>query len=169
MEGAFKYELPAKAWRLLHHGDPKTKVWTSPPSTNPGNTMPEEYWNLVEPIWDLISIDDGPERFLIEFGRAPERSRVLFAAHWILAPEAVEAFRVLGMPRTAAVLLDAMAFFGDPYPREREVRQRVFAQFYEKEGEAAIPIRDQEDLFAELLEEENGGFWTAADMYATND
>lgn len=44
--------------------------------------MPEEYWKLVEPIWDQISIHDGPEKFLLDFGKAPERSRILHAAHW---------------------------------------------------------------------------------------
>ena len=149
--------------------------------------MPEEYRQLVRAIWDQISIHDGPERFLLDFGKAPEQSRILYAAHWtqseamngglaqffdnptgVLAPEAVDAFRVIGMPRTAAVLLDAMAFFGDPYPRDRATRQQVFARFYEKEGDDAIPIHEQEDLFAELIEEENGGFWDAADRFAIN-
>lgn len=149
--------------------------------------MPEEYWKLVEPIWDRISIYDGPEKFLLDFGKAPERSRILYAAHWtqseamngglgqffdnptgILAPEAVEAFRSIGMPRTAAVLLEAMAFFGDPYPRDKSARQEVFSRFFEQEGEDAIPLHEQEDLFADLIEEENGGFWEAADRYAAN-
>ena len=149
--------------------------------------MPEEYWKLVEPIWDKISINDAPEKFLLDFGKAPERPRVLYAAHWtqseamngglgqffdnptgILAPEAVEAFHSIGMPQTAAVLLAAMAFFGDPYPRDRTTRQEVFERFYEQEGEDAIPIHEQEDQFAELIEEENGGFWDAADRFAAN-
>lgn len=150
--------------------------------------MPEEYWKLVEPLWDQIRINDASEKFLRDFGNAPERPRALFAAHWtqseamngglgqffsnptgILAPEAVEAFRVIGMPQTSAVLLDAMAFFGDPYPRDRAKRQEVFDQFYEQEGEDAIPLLELEDQFAVLIEEENGGFWDAADRFAAND
>ena len=149
--------------------------------------MPEEYWKLVEPIWDEISIREGPEKFLQDFAKAPERPRLLYAAHWaqseamngglgqffynrtgILAPEAVEAFRSIGMPQTAAVLLDAMTFFGDPYPRDRATRQEAFARFYEQEGEDAIPLHEQEDQFAELIEEENGGFWDAADRFSAN-
>ena len=149
--------------------------------------MHEEYWKLVEPIWDKISVSDEPEKFLQDFGKAPESPRLLYAAHWtqseamngglaqffdnptgILAPEAVEAFRSIGMPQTAAVLLAAMAFFGDPYPRDRATRQEVFERFYEEEGEDAIPLLEQEDQFAELIEEENGGFWDAADRFAAN-
>lgn len=100
------------------------------------------YWKLVEPIWDTVSIYDGGEAFLEQFAVAPQPSQVLFAAHWtqsevlnggfgqyfsnstgVLAPEAVWAFRVLGMPRTAAAVEQAMAFFGSPYPRERGPRE----------------------------------------------
>ena len=143
------------------------------------------YWKLVEPVWDSISIYDGPERFLREYARAPEKSKVLFAAHWaqsevlngglgqffdiptgVLAPEAVDAFRAIGMPECSSILAAAMRFFGETYPRETELRQDVFEEFYERYGEEAIPLREQEDAMAGAIEEENGGFWVAADRYA---
>lgn len=149
--------------------------------------MPDEYWKLVELIWDEISIYEGEDEFLRGFEMADERPRYLFATHWaqsevmngglgqffanptgVLAPEAVHAFRAIGMPRTAATLSDAMKFFGEPYPRDRETRESNFERFYEDHGEDAIPIREQEDIFAGQIEEENGGFWEAADRYATS-
>jgi len=150
--------------------------------------MPDEYWNLVKPIWNEISINDGEDRFLRDFQRVAERPRNLFAAHWmqsefmngglgqffdnstgILAPEAVIALKSLGMHRSAETLSDAMKFFGDPYPRDEGIRQSIFEKFYGEHGEDAIPIREQEDIFAVQIEEENGGFWEAADRYATSE
>jgi hypothetical protein len=147
--------------------------------------MSTGYWNLVQSIWDEISIYDDPETFLQQFAKAPEKARILFAAHWaqsefmngglgqffsnptgVLAPEAVEAFHTLGMPRCAAILADAMAFFGDPYPRDRQTRERIFLRFNDEQGEEAIPMLSQEDAMAIEIEEENGGFDAAADRFA---
>jgi hypothetical protein len=61
-----------------------------------------------------------------------------------------------------------MAFFGNPYPRDRANRARTFERFYEEYGEDAIPLSELEDLFAAQLEEENDGFWDAADRFAAN-
>ncbi|MGI9244851.1 MAG: DMP19 family protein [Verrucomicrobiales bacterium] len=140
---------------------------------------------MIKPIWDEISIYDGADRFLQDFAKVPQRPRTLFAAHWaqseamngglgqffsnptgVLAPEAVDAFKSLGMPRAAATLSDAMGFFGDPYPRDSSIREGAFDRFYDEHGEDAIPIIREEEQFAELIEEENGGIWKAADLYA---
>ncbi|MCX6858360.1 MAG: DUF4375 domain-containing protein [Verrucomicrobia bacterium] len=126
-------------------------------------------------------------QFLGDFEKVPERAGALLAAHWtqsefmngglgqffsnptgVLAPEAVVAFIALGMPETAAILSEAMLFFGVPYPRDRETRQQVVERFYEEQGEDGNPIGEQEELFGERIEEENGGFWEAADRYAAN-
>lgn len=139
------------------------------------------YWTLVEPIWDVVSIYDGADTFLQQYGAAPDASQVLFAAHWtqsevlnggfgqyfsnstgVLAPEAVEAFRALGMPRTAAVIERAMSFFGSPYPRDRELREAAL----DAADEDIDPFEDADDSFFDAVEEENGGFEAAADAYA---
>lgn len=131
------------------------------------------YWDLVAPYWDEVSIYDGAEKFAQEFAALPLASQHLFATHWtqsevqngglgqffdnstgVLAPEAVEGFRALGMPQTAAALVETMNQFGDPYPRERDAR------------EAVTPSTPLENRFAELLETEAGGFWDAADRFA---
>ena len=147
--------------------------------------MSESYWRFVEPIWDTLSIYDGGDVFLREFNKATEKQKTLFAAHWaqaeimngglgqffsnstgVLAPEAAKAFEAIGMPKCAEALLNSMKFFGETYPRDRNVRESIFEQFYEKHGEDKIPLEEFEDIMATELEDENGGFEEAADMYA---
>ncbi|TDK18456.1 DUF4375 domain-containing protein [Luteimonas aestuarii] len=144
------------------------------------------YWDLVDPIWEKVSIYDGGDIFLRQYNASPEASRILFAAHWtqsevrnggfnqyfsnstgVLAPEAVVAFRALGMPQSAAAIEQAMAFFDSPYPRERNERQEALDAAWEASGDEDYePFTDIDDLFFELLDTENGGFAAAADMYA---
>ncbi|MFN3932495.1 MAG: DUF4375 domain-containing protein [Brevundimonas sp.] len=131
------------------------------------------YRELVEPYWNAVSIHVGADKFTQQFAALPRASQHLYATHWtqsevqngglgqffdngagILAPEAVEGFRTLGMPEAAAALADVMRLFGDPYPRER------------KTGEQVTLPRTIEDRFSKLLESEAGGFWDAADRYA---
>jgi hypothetical protein len=45
----------------------------------------------------------------------------------VLAPEAVAAFRAMGLPEVAQVVEDAMSYFGSPYPRDAEERQARLA------------------------------------------
>src|SRR5262245_40957773 len=101
----------------------------------------EAYWAVLDPIWDEVSIYDGVKKFTRDFERANPIARTLFAAHWcesevsnggfrqffansagILAPEALAAFRNLGMPRTAAIVEQAIGTFGPEYPRGRKKR-----------------------------------------------
>lgn len=147
--------------------------------------MSDSYWTLVKPVWDEVSIYDGADAFLRDFDKVPRKAGVLLASHWtqseimvgglggffsnptgVLAPEAVEAFLALGMPRCAALLSEAMRFFGEPYPREQIDRVVVFERFHEEQGEGAIPMREQEDAIAVEIEQENGGFENAADRFA---
>ena len=99
------------------------------------------YWSVLEPYWDRIDIYNGPEHFLATYGEAPPVVQTLFAAHWcesevsngglhqffmnptgVLAPEAADAFRKIGLQDAAAVLERAMGFFGVPYPRLQQDR-----------------------------------------------
>lgn len=148
--------------------------------------MSDKYWKLVEPVWDRISIYDGDEKFLLQFAEATEEQKVLFASHWtqseimngglgqfftndtgVLAPEAAIAFERLGMPNCADILRRSMHFFGTPYPRDRSTREQKFESFHKQFGEDAIPLLDLEDVVAVEIEEENGGFWKAANRYAS--
>jgi len=146
------------------------------------------YWSLVDPIWEKVSIYDGPETFLDQYSASPEVSRVLFAAHWcqseinnggfeqffanstgVLAPEGVQAFRVIGMPRTAALIEQAMAAFGQSYPRDRDEREDALEAIWEASGDDdAGPFGYLDEQFFKSVETENGGFQAAADSYAAS-
>jgi hypothetical protein len=101
----------------------------------------EVYWQAIEPIWDSIGIYAGPQEFLQGYERVDPALGHLLAVHLctfevtngglhqyfhnstgVLAPEAVVGFRAIGLPECAALVEEAMAFFGDPYPREQEAR-----------------------------------------------
>src|SRR5256885_2761008 len=107
----------------------------------------ELYWSYVEPIWDRVSIYDGPEVFLDQVSKVSQVQKHLFAAHWcqsevrngglhqffsnptgVLAPEALEAFRAIGLHQWTAILEEAMAFFSPSYPREQDDRLRMLAR-----------------------------------------
>jgi Domain of unknown function (DUF4375) len=93
-------------------------------------------WRLVEPVWGQINIIAEPREFLSQFRRVRPEVGHLFAAHWclaeiynggfhqfffnstgVLAPEALAAFRAIGLVDWASLLEEAMQFFRDPYPR----------------------------------------------------
>lgn len=132
------------------------------------------YRDIIEPYWDRVTHEDW-ETFARQFAALPSAAKHLYSTHWtqsevqngglgqyfhnstgILAPEAVEGFRALQMPRTAEALVDAISLFGDEYPRDRKARENV------------IPPTLVEDRFSELLETEAGGYWDAADRFAAS-
>ena len=147
--------------------------------------MSENYWPVIEDIWDDVDIYEGPVVFLKDFNKLTGKQKTLLATHWaeseimngglgqffdnstgVLAPEAVAGFNALGMPETAKILQKAMAFFGHDYPRERAKRIQVFEAFYVEHGEEAIPMESEEDAMAVAIETENKGFDDAACEYA---
>ena|ERR1700722_17639006 len=109
------------------------------------------YWTLVEPIWMPLNRSwEDPEKFVRKYGRVRREAGHLYAAHWcqsevrnggfhqffsnttgLLAPEALEGFRAIGMTEWADVLADAMKQFGTPYPRDRDNREKL------------LPVRDR--------------------------
>jgi hypothetical protein len=142
------------------------------------------YWDLVEPIWDEVSIYDGPEAFLEQFSAHGEAASLLLAAHWcqsevcnggffqffgnsagVLAPEAVRAFRKLDMPQTAKVVEEAMFLLGADYPRERIQRGLALASIKVSYGAAGEPFLNFDNEFFDLIARENGGFEAAATAY----
>jgi hypothetical protein len=137
----------------------------------------DAYWEKIEPIWKEISIYDGEETFLEQLGWVQPKIGDLFAAHWcqsevrnggfhqffmnstgVLAPEAAAGFRAIGMPRSAAIVTEAMGFFATPYPRDRQARQEAL------DGEPD-PFSQLDERFYELLDTEADGFALAADRY----
>ena len=105
---------------------------------------PVDYWTLVEPIWlPLNGSWNDTETFVRMFRRVSPEAGHLYAAHWcqsevcnggfhqffsnttgLLAPEAVEGFRAIGVTEWADLLANAMKHFGTPYPRDRDDRDQ---------------------------------------------
>lgn len=147
--------------------------------------LSDAYFEALEPHWDRISIYDGPETFLRQFADAPRFVQTIFAAHvcqaevcnggfhqffnnssGVLAPEAVEAFRSLGMPQVAEVVATAMALLGDEFPRDREKRLLKLSQLASSGTAEQEPFDAEEREFYRLIETEAGGFDRSADQLA---
>jgi hypothetical protein len=143
---------------------------------NPG----EKYWTVVESVWDTISIYDGGKTFLTQYEDAPVIARHLFAAHWcqsevrngglrqfftsssgVLAPEAIEAFKIIGMLVLSDVVKEGAETFGPVYPRAKSARAKLIPLA----GNAEL-FNKLDDRFFDCLSSENGGFENAADCYA---
>jgi len=105
------------------------------------------YWNQIETAYNKVSIYDGPEIFLRDFKGLRPFIGDLLAAHWILseflnggllqfflnptgvlAPEAVLAFRRMGLFKISDVIQQAMGYFGKQYPRSRDERVSIIAR-----------------------------------------
>lgn len=65
----------------------------------------------------------------------------------VLAPEAVEGLRMLGLGDSAEVVVRAMTFFGTPYPRSYDTRDRMLREYGKPGG------RDDWDPFVTLDKE----------------
>jgi hypothetical protein len=105
------------------------------------------YWSMVEPFWRSVNIYGEPAQFLQQFAALPINVGHLFAAHWcqsevcngglhqffsnstgIVAPEALNGFRAIGLAVWVDVLGKAIQFFGEPYPREQAIRREILAK-----------------------------------------
>jgi hypothetical protein len=146
--------------------------------------IPNSYWSLVEPFWLPLnrSWDDGHEAFLRLHRTVAREVGHLYAAHWcqsevcngglyqfffnttgLLAPEAAEGFRAIGLTEWAGTLAQAMAFFGSPYPRERAERQKRLPGWRDSPRETWDPFSDLD----ERCDEWSDRWDEAADAYAT--
>ncbi len=87
----------------------------------------------------------------------------------VLAPEAVQGFRVLGMNQCASKIEEAMMFFVSPYPRHRNIRNRALDR-YEAENDPDLnPFVSLDERFFDLIFEESGGFSSVADAFANEE
>jgi hypothetical protein len=142
------------------------------------------YFAVIEPHFERVSIYDGPEVFLREYAKTPERARHLLAAHWcvsevsnggflqffsgaagVLAPEAVEAFEAIGLSRNAQLIRQAMRTFGANYPRDAAKRSEAIERQQKRAGKAR-PWAAQDAAFFAALKQRPGGFDAAAVAYA---
>jgi hypothetical protein len=161
----------------------------SPPARDELDKMKpgEAYWELIEPHWERVSIYDGPDDFLREYERTPERARHLLVTHWcvsevanggfhqffyndtgVLAPEAARGFDAICLPKLASTVRDAMRFFGDVYPRKRELRMEPLTgrDADEESPDSLEHFEPLDDRFYNLMVTEGGGWEQAADAYA---
>jgi hypothetical protein len=141
--------------------------------------MAEDYWKIIEPIWNEINIYDGTEVFLDTYSKAPREAALLYAAHFcqseicnggfsqffnnsagVLAPEAVQGFRVIGQSGIATLIENAMLPLGTPYLRDRDQRQLAL------EGLPPQAFDNLDEQFFALIETEAGGFEVAANRFA---
>jgi hypothetical protein len=141
------------------------------------------YWSLVEPDWMRLnrSWDESGEPFIRQFRAIPPVVGHLYSAHWcqsevhngglhqffhnstgLLAPEALEGFRAIGLTECSNILTEAMTFFGSPYARERCRRHDLLASRRGRRREEWDPFHGLDKRFYE-----GSNRWTqAADNYA---
>ena len=138
----------------------------------------KDFWPYSDVATDEISIYGGADAFLADFEAASRPEQVAFAAYWlqaevlngglnqffsndtgVLAPEAADACRTVGLPKLAAKLEEAMTWFGPSFPREHEVRESRL------EEEADDPFQAIDDQVVELIYEENSGLEQATIKY----
>ena len=134
----------------------------------------KNFSQLLEEAYEKIEFHDGQRVFSATFQSVDKDAALLYAAKWcqyevcnggfnqffanstgILAPEAIQGLKLLGMPQTADLVHLARIQLPEPYPREREERQSCLA---------ALPKRafaDLERQFYRFIDQENGGFESA--------
>jgi len=144
------------------------------------------YWSMVEPVWLSLNCtwDQGRGKFLRKFRAVRPEVGNLYAAHWcqsevcnggfhqfffnttgLLAPEALHAFRAIGLTEWADILSEAMGFFGGKYPRERASRQKLLPACRGRREEWD-PFYRLDERFYEWLHASPDRWELAADAYA---
>ena len=142
------------------------------------------YWNAIEQAYN--EVDTGWPQFSTDIKKYPSWVVDLLALHWtlcevenggltqyfynstgVLAPEAVEGFRNVGLPEFSTVLNQAMAYFGPEYPRERDTRIKLLAGPDEEPDDHWFPKQVEElKPFDDQLSEAADKIFDAMDVYA---
>ena len=148
------------------------------------------YWSEVEPYWANCPTKD-PAAYLAFYQTIPAISRDLLTTHWVFSevcnggfhqlfanpsgvvvPEAISAFRSMGLAGLGDIVAQASSFFGDPYPREQMTR----AQILDRHA-ALSPSADDWNPFERLddkfysaldLESDEDAYTRQANMYVGN-
>jgi hypothetical protein len=165
------------------------------------------YWNAIKQVYEASDIYSGEQAFFASTSPFSRPLVLLYAAHFcqsevhnggflqffwnptgVLAPEAIEGFKLIGMPNLASTLELAAAPLGSPYPRDRDTRWDALLDASGLEdGELEDIFKDSPNLYLaylkatealgwdalnkeawELAKTENGGFQEAADRYASH-
>lgn len=134
-------------------------------------------------IWDTMPTSDDPADNLLWLNSLTRVQRVLYVTHYLCAevynggfhqyfsnttgvhaPEAVLGFDELDLHDIAEIVNEAITLFGDPYPREREVREKFLdaienpfsdldSRFYESIAIPRAPELHNEDRFTVVARE----------------
>jgi hypothetical protein len=165
----------------------------------------DSYWDLLGPHSEAIDIYKDRETLVASIANIPRHIVLLYAAHmcqsevhnggflqlfWnstgIIVPEAIEAYKTIGMPTLASLIQQAAQPLGSPYPLERDDRWDALIQastLSEAELESlfktednlyrafvkateSLPFDSLDRQFWDAAKTENGGFDTAATRYA---
>ena len=142
---------------------------------------PREFWPYTDAPPPSISIYDGVDRFLFDFGGSPREIQVAFVGFWlqaeylngglcqffandtgVMAPEAVLVCRQLGVLDIAETVEKAMAWFGCPYPRERTDRVKMLDDFNGRDPRYISPFDEADDYLEPLMHVDGPGLDRAA-------
>ncbi|HWG47925.1 MAG TPA: DUF4375 domain-containing protein [Gemmataceae bacterium] len=181
---AFHDMLPKQAARLLNWFVQRKEPRASMDRLGiPG----DDCERVVIPLYKVFHaryMEEGVPGVLEWLAELPVQVRYLFTAHacWIdafpsglllfyhlshgiLAPEAVDGFRALGMPECAETLAEANAVFGPEFPRELQVRNQLLKL---PGSEEFRDFTAHDERFFAALEREEGadGFMEVVDRYA---
>jgi hypothetical protein len=154
-----------------------------------GSKPGERSWKLVAPHWYSVDVHDQPSVVLSQLAALRPPSKNLLAAYWlfsevengafpqffwnstgVLAPEALAAFRELGLAEAAVAIEKAMHLFGDPYPRDDAARQEILGPIWNPRAhydeELLESLLDLTEQFYDALGKKLRLFYEAADAYA---
>ncbi|MFN0197341.1 MAG: DUF4375 domain-containing protein [Planctomycetaceae bacterium] len=147
------------------------------------------YWSLIEPYWLTLNEtwDLGSSSFLAQLRKVPLKVRHVYSAHWcqsevfngglyqfffnttgLLAPDALDGFRGIGLQEWSEVLDEAMRYFGTPYPRERKLRLVKLPEARSRNREDWDPFLALDERFNKWADEEHDRWELAADSYAAS-
>lgn len=107
-------------------------------------------WELIEPLWDNVSIYDGIDVYNKDLGRFTDSQRKIFALYWydaevkngghdqfffnstgIVWKDAYEGFKMIGAAQLADNFKKAIDMFGGEVPFDRSERQDALEELYE--------------------------------------
>jgi uncharacterized protein DUF4375 len=127
-------------------------------------------WAIIARVEGRANIHEGPEIFLSQFAALSEPERHLLATHWcdyevcnggllqffenstgVLAPEAVDGYRALGLPEVAATVEEAISRFESPYPRDRTSRHAKVQELRSLSNSGTRPFDDLDERYYSLL------------------
>ena len=147
-----------------------------------------DYWLEVELYWDDCPTED-PAAYLAFYQGMPPIARDLLTTHWVVSevcnggfhqlfsnptgvvvPEAIEAFRSMGLSDLGDITREAVAFFGKNYPREQMIRILALDRYAEESNnpDEWNPFEALDDRFYSELERagEGDAYTERANAYA---